>query len=142
MASFAERLRELRLKKEIGQKEVGAIIDVSDSSIRKYETGERTPDPVALIKLADFFNVSLDYLLGRVNHDKHKTPEYIISKAENMNLPSELNDALEIYKGMSDEDKLSELRQAEITYQKLKSLPDADREAFLRLLNSLIYASK
>lgn len=142
MASFAERLRELRLKKDIGQKEVGAIIAVSDSSIRKYETGERTPDPVALIKLADFFNVSLDYLLGRVDYDMVKTPEYIISKAETMNLPGDFREALAIYKDMSDDEKVNELKLAELTYKKLKSLPDADREAFLRLLNSLTSASK
>lgn len=65
MATFADRLRELRLNKDVGQKEVGAIIDVSDSSIRKYESGERTPDPAAIVKLADFFGVTTDYLLGR-----------------------------------------------------------------------------
>lgn len=65
MASFAERLRELRLQKDVGQKEVGAILGVSDSSIRKYESGERTPDPNSLIKLADYFGVTTDDLLGR-----------------------------------------------------------------------------
>lgn len=64
MASFADRLRELREKKEVGQKEVGAIINVSDSSIRKYESGTRTPTPDAIIKLADYFKVTTDYLLG------------------------------------------------------------------------------
>ena len=72
MASFAERLRELRIDKDAGQKEVGAIIGVSDSSIRKYESGERTPGPESIVKLADFFGVSTDYLLGRT--DQKKSP--------------------------------------------------------------------
>lgn len=67
MASFPERLRELRKYKDVGQKEVGAIIGLSESSIGKYELGERTPDPDSIIKLADFFNVSTDYLLGISN---------------------------------------------------------------------------
>lgn len=67
MASFADRLKELRINMGVGQKEVGALIDVSDSSIRKYESGERTPDPNALIKLATYFDVTVDYLLGRTD---------------------------------------------------------------------------
>ncbi len=64
MASLATRLKELRTKKDIGQKEVGAFLGVSDSSIRKYESGERTPDPDSLTKLAQYFAVTTDYLLG------------------------------------------------------------------------------
>jgi len=65
MVSFGERLRQLRKDKDVGQKEVGAIIGVSDSSIGKYESGERTPDPTSIIKLADYFGVTTDDLLGR-----------------------------------------------------------------------------
>ena len=65
MISFGERLRQLRKEKDVGQKEVGAIIGVSDSSIGKYESGERTPDPNSIIKLADYFGVTTDDLLGR-----------------------------------------------------------------------------
>ncbi|MCE5286966.1 MAG: helix-turn-helix domain-containing protein [Pelosinus sp.] len=64
MASFAEKLRNLRINKGIGQKEVGAVIGVSDSSIRKYESGTRTPNPEAITKLAKFFDVTTDELLG------------------------------------------------------------------------------
>ncbi|MEN6567137.1 MAG: helix-turn-helix domain-containing protein [Veillonellales bacterium] len=74
MASFSERLRELRERKDVKQKEVGAVIGVSESSIGKYESGDRTPDPDALIKLADYFEVTLDDLLGR------KIPKGIITK--------------------------------------------------------------
>lgn len=64
MAIFSERLRQLRKKKDVGQKEVGALLGVSESSIGKYEAGHRTPDPTALLKLAHYFGVSTDYLLG------------------------------------------------------------------------------
>lgn len=64
MASFAEKLRELRIQRNLGQKELGAVIGVSDSSIRKYESGDRTPNPDAITKLANYFGVSTDELLG------------------------------------------------------------------------------
>ena len=48
MSTFGLRLKELRTNKNLAQKEVGAIIGVSDSSIRKYESGDRTPTPDAL----------------------------------------------------------------------------------------------
>ena len=64
MASFGSRLKELRTANRCGQKELGALIGVSDSSIRKYESGDRTPTPEAKRTLAKYFNVSTDYLLG------------------------------------------------------------------------------
>lgn len=63
--TFGDRLKELRKQHNLGQKEVGAWIGVSDSSIRKYEAGERTPTPDALVILAEHFGVTVDYLLGR-----------------------------------------------------------------------------
>lgn len=63
--TFGDRLKELRKQHNLGQKEVGAWIGVSDSSIRKYEVGERTPTPDALVVLAEHFDVTVDYLLGR-----------------------------------------------------------------------------
>lgn len=64
MAEFGDRLKALRQRNKLGQKEVGAILGVSDSSIRKYEKGERTPTPEAIKKLSDYFGVSADYILG------------------------------------------------------------------------------
>lgn len=86
MASFSQRLKELRVNKNLGQKEVGVIVGVSDSSIRKYETGERTPNPDALVKLADFFNVTVDYLIGV--SDSKNAPELKTDKSTKKELPT------------------------------------------------------
>lgn len=59
------RLRELRLENGLLQKEVAKSIGVSTASYGFYENGVNKPDPDTLIKLADFFEVSLDYLLCR-----------------------------------------------------------------------------
>ena len=59
------RLRELRKLKGLTQKEVALAINVSAQSYGYYENWINKPDPETLIKLADFFEVSIDYLVGR-----------------------------------------------------------------------------
>lgn len=59
------RIRELRKAKKVTMKELGNIIGVAESTMSLYETGKRKPDPETLSRLADYFNVSVDYLLGR-----------------------------------------------------------------------------
>lgn len=65
MANFKERLKELREEKHISRDELAKAVKLSYWAIAKYETGERTPDPETLQRLADFFGCSVDYLLGR-----------------------------------------------------------------------------
>lgn len=59
---FRKRLRELRGK--MTQKEVAAELSISRASLGFYEEGSRKPDIAVLLKIADFYNVSCDYLLG------------------------------------------------------------------------------
>jgi transcriptional regulator with XRE-family HTH domain len=65
MATFGERLRLLREEQNLGQKEIAAALKVSISTVGKYENEQRTPSPNTINKLADFFHVSTDFLLGR-----------------------------------------------------------------------------
>ena len=58
-------LRELRKKRGISLKELGEIIGVAESTVSLYENEKRQPDFSTLKKLADYFNVTTDYLLGR-----------------------------------------------------------------------------
>lgn len=67
MVNFGEILKELRLQAGLTQKELGEQIKVTKSVISYYELQERYPSPEILLKLADVFNVSVDYLLGREN---------------------------------------------------------------------------
>jgi len=65
MSSFASRVRELRNAKGLTQKELASKFEASEVLWRKYEGGTRTPTFEGLIALADYFDVSLDYLVGR-----------------------------------------------------------------------------
>ena len=62
---FAERLKELRAERQVTQLMLAQALGMTDRTFRKYEA--RTIDPTlsVLIALADFFDVSLDYLVGR-----------------------------------------------------------------------------
>ena len=58
------RIRKLRNDKHITQDELGTILNVQKSAVSKYELGRATPSPDVLRKLSEFFNVSIDYILG------------------------------------------------------------------------------
>lgn len=59
------RLKELRLEKGLLQSDIAKIIDKTDRAVGLYERGERDMSTDILAKLADFLNVSIDYLLGK-----------------------------------------------------------------------------
>lgn len=65
MKKISTRLKELRADKKITQSALAEKINVTQDSISLWETGRRIPDSEYLIKLADFFGCSIDYLCGR-----------------------------------------------------------------------------
>ena len=64
------RLRKLRKEKGISQLKLALDMNTKQNTISRYETGEREPGINELIKLADYFNVSIDYLLERTENPK------------------------------------------------------------------------
>ncbi len=61
---FCERLKELRLEKNISTTKLAENVGVSDATISRWENGLRTPIIDNLVSLAKFFDVSADYLIG------------------------------------------------------------------------------
>ena len=64
------KLRKLRKEKGISQLKLSMDLNMSQNSISRYETGERQADYETLIKFADYFNVSVDFLLERTDNPK------------------------------------------------------------------------
>ena len=62
------RLRELRKSKGISQLKLAIDLNTNQNTISRYETGEREPGLCELIKIADYFGVSTDYLLERTDN--------------------------------------------------------------------------
>ena len=63
--AFAQRLKELRDSRGLTQKQVYTAVGMSAIGYQRYEYGEREPAYQKLLSLADYFDVSLDYLVGR-----------------------------------------------------------------------------
>lgn len=65
-----QRIRDLREDKDLNQTELSKIIGMSQTGYSKYETGENDIPTSILIQLANYYNVSIDYLLGQTNNPK------------------------------------------------------------------------
>jgi transcriptional regulator with XRE-family HTH domain len=67
---LAERLKELRKERNLRQEHVAVALDISMSAYCNYEQGKREPNTSVLCRMADFYDVTTDYLLGRSDHRK------------------------------------------------------------------------
>ena len=78
---MANRIRELRKQKGITMKQLGASLGLAESTISQYETGHREPDIKTLTKLAEYFGVTVDYLLGNTESSLIFRPSHAASIA-------------------------------------------------------------
>lgn len=64
---FAERLREVRTAKGVSQQKAAKGVGIAESNYQNYEYGQQRPGFETLCRLADYFDVSIDYLVGRTD---------------------------------------------------------------------------
>lgn len=64
MTGFSQRLTQLRESKDLSKKQLAQVLHVSDSCISQYENGSSMPGYDTLLAISQYFNVSIDYLLG------------------------------------------------------------------------------
>ena len=64
MNEFARRIRQLRENANLSQKELAYILNIERTTLASYEIGRRMPDAGLLCAIADYFRVSVDYILG------------------------------------------------------------------------------
>ena len=76
MATFADRLKQLRVEAGLTQHELAHKVDLSYGAIGNYESGKREPNLVTLEAFADLFNCDMDYLLGKTN----ERPEFSLEE--------------------------------------------------------------
>lgn len=69
---FSVRVSQLRKDKKLSMAALGDILGVSDEAIRLMEKGKRSPSFEVLCSIADYFNVSLDYLVGRSDNPERR----------------------------------------------------------------------
>ena len=81
---FGDTLRELRLSKKLTQEETAKIIGVARGTYTHYELNKREPDNDTLLKIANLFGVTTDYLLGHTSStEAKKTPKDLAKFLEN-----------------------------------------------------------
>ena len=73
MKTYYNRIRDLREDMDMNQTQIAKILGISQTGYSKYETGENDIPTAILIKLAEFYNTSIDYLLGQTDSkDRYK----------------------------------------------------------------------
>lgn len=75
MSKLGEKIKKLRIERGYTLKQLGEMLNLGESTISMYETGKRNPDYDTLTKIAEIFNVTTDYLLGRTNEPNPNKPE-------------------------------------------------------------------
>jgi transcriptional regulator with XRE-family HTH domain len=61
------RIKYLREKQDLSQTRLASSLDITNTQLSRYESGDRKPDPETITRIANYFEVSTDYLLGRTN---------------------------------------------------------------------------
>lgn len=105
--NFGERLKYLREKEKMYQSELADKLNLAPSTISMYERGDRDPDTSTLAKIAEIFNVTTDYLLGR-------TDEALLNVKKRMkdnNLHGFFDIGLEKYDELSEEQQKIIIKQ-------------------------------
>lgn len=82
-------IRKLRKEKNLTQEELAEIVNVTKATINSYELGRTEPNIDILIKLADYYNVTLDYLVGREN--ENLLTKYFNEKKQLLKIAEQLN---------------------------------------------------
>lgn len=88
MSFFGQRLKDLRLSENLTMEQLGAKLGLSKSAVNMYERGEREPGFENLETIADFFNVDIDYLLGKSDiKNRHPFTETVNSLGGSVFVP-------------------------------------------------------
>jgi transcriptional regulator with XRE-family HTH domain len=130
MTIFRNRIQELRLKKGASQDELADFLGRKRATVSNYELGKTEPQYADLVKIADYFNVTVDYLLGRPGAEKnYNASNHINTNSEDQSLLAQFlkdTEALLREKGNLDEEKLAyTLKFMEFTF--LEDLEESKR---------------
>jgi len=142
MITFSERLKDERLKKNLKQSELADALFLNRSSISKYETGIQIPETPTLEKLAHYFEISIDYLLGKSNIRTYEILESdAIRNSDKINIPKEYEDK---YKVTSRDKKqyLEEMKKANEAFFMNDELNEEAKREMLDLMSELFWEAK
>ncbi len=129
---IGKKIRNLRLQNNIKQNDLACIIGVSKSTMSNYERNYSTPDPDILVKLADYFNVSIDYLFDYEDNNiktelANESSSY--TKTNAVVLRKDERNVLYYYNRLSDEHKdYIKGRMIQLYFNQTESLKEDDTD--------------
>jgi len=127
MKMLNERLARLREEAGYTKKEVANILNIDPSTYGKYELGKRQPDYETLIRLAELFNVSVDFLLGKTDI-RNPADEFLVQAKEQY--------------GSRGKKQAEELLENIQTMFEGGELPDEDKDEFFRAITEIYFDAK
>lgn len=110
---IGDRIKQIRKEHNLTQNQFASLFGLYDSTISQYENGKREPEYDTIIKIANQFNVSIDWLLGRVENKD-------LIRLETDNLPEQLRDFGVEYLMLA-----KEMREKEIPPEDVRKIIDA-----------------
>jgi transcriptional regulator with XRE-family HTH domain len=120
---LSRRLKKLRKEKQISQKDLAKKLNLSPSTIAMYETEKRKPDSETLERMSNYFDVSIDYLLG---------------------LTDERSSADKIKKAISDDpelqdawDQISKRENLQLLFKQTKDMDDSSIRQIIRVIKAI-----
>ena len=133
---LGNNIKKLRLSKEMTQEDLGKFLNKTKNNISQYETEKREPDNDTLKKIADLFEVSVDYLLGRDLSTSNSNLSY-----HEINIPNEYTDK---YKVTSRDKKqyLEEMKKSNEAFFMNDELNDEAKKEMLDLMSELFWEAK
>lgn len=103
---ITDRLIKLRENKQLKQTEVAKLLNIGAVTYNRYEKGEREPDHNMLVRLATFFNVSVDYLLG-INDIPNIAEKCSTEKNNSNQLTTDEQELIQLYRELPPEGKIT-----------------------------------
>lgn len=114
-ATLGNKIKNLREKNNLSQKELAKILNIANSTLSQYESDVRVPSDDIKILIADYFNVSLDYLLGRPNTYNVSKEKSKVSELEE-DFPEGISVLYRANKNLTPEQKEMMLRMIKATF--------------------------
>jgi len=129
MSIFSDRLKQLRKQNSLTQKMLGQNLNLGESTISMYELGEREPNFETLEILADYFNVDIDYLLGK--SDKTTKLDIYGNHKDNLDYFSDKPELLDLYQ------QIYESQTLQLLFDSAKDLTPQDLEMVLTIIKGI-----
>lgn len=131
MSNFSERLKELRKQKRLTQKGLSDSLGLAESTISMYESGKREPSFDLLDELADYFNVDIDYLLGKTDTTTKIEKNIYGDHQSNLRHLEDKPELLHIYNDIYESENL------QLLFDKTQDLTPEDLEMVLTIISGI-----